>query len=112
MGSHLFNVREKLRKYNQEHLLDFYDELDDFKRECLLSQLDSIDFEKVTGLYRDLKTISIPTDEVIEPLDYFVKKDIGIKERRGLENYGTSVLKLGHYAVITMAGGQGTRLRS
>lgn len=110
MNLQLLEVMEILKKYNQEHCLDFYDELNDEQKEKLLSQLRRIDFEKVNCLYNNLKTISIPTDEVVEPLDYFVKKDIGIKERRILENQGTSILKLGHYAVITMAGGQGTRL--
>ena len=76
----------------------------------LLTQIESIDFEKINKLYSDLKTISIPTDEIIEPLDYFIKSSISIKERRNLENKGSELLKLGNYAVVTMAGGQGTRL--
>lgn len=110
MESQLSDIREKLTKYNQEHLLDFYDELDECKKKELLHQLENIDFAKVNNLYNNLKTIPIPTDELIEPLDYFIKKDIPTKERRNLENLGTSILKLGHYAVLTMAGGQGTRL--
>lgn len=110
MKSQFSNIREKLKKYKQEHLLDFYDELDESQKNKLLSQLENIDFEKVNKLYNDLKIISIPTDESIEPLDYFIKKDIPTKQRRNLENLGTSILKLGHYAVLTMAGGQGTRL--
>ena len=57
-----------------------------------------------------MKTIPIPEGETIEPLDYFIKNEISTKERRQLENQGTEILKSGHYAVITMAGGQGTRL--
>lgn len=110
MESQLSDIREKLTKYNQEHLLDFYDELDECQKKELLHQLENIDFAKVNNLYNNLKTIPIPTDELIEPLDYFIKKDIPTKERRNLENLGTSILKLGHYAVLTMAGGQGTRL--
>lgn len=110
MESELLRVKEILKKYNQEHCLNFYDELSNDQKEMLISQLSEIDFEKINNLYNDLKTISIPSDELIEPLDYFVKNDINIKERRLLENEGTSILKLGHYAVLTMAGGQGTRL--
>lgn len=110
MDSKLSHVREKLKIYNQEHLLSFYDELSEEQRARLLVQLEDIDFEKITKLYSDLKTISIPTDEIIEPLDYFVKSEIPIKERRCLETQGSELLKLGNYAVVTMAGGQGTRL--
>lgn len=110
MDSRLSIVREFLKKYNQEHLLTFYDELDDVQKDHLLSQLEKIDFEKVNDLYSSLKELTIPTDETVEPLDYFIKDDISVKERRALEKQGTEVLKNGHYAVITMAGGQGTRL--
>lgn len=110
MDSRLSIVRENLKKYNQEHLLTFYDELDDAQKNLLLSQLERINFENINNLYSSLKEIVIPIDEMVEPLDYFIKEDISIKKRRNLEKQGTEFLKRGHYAVITMAGGQGTRL--
>ena len=110
MDSRLSSIRDLLKKYNQEHLLSFYNELSDEQRNCLLTQIESIDFEKINKLYSDLKTISIPTDEIIEPLDYFIKSSISIKERRNLENMGSDLLKIGYFVVVTMAGGQGTRL--
>ena len=103
-------IQETLKKYNQEHLLRFFDELSDNKKSKLLNQLSTIDFEKVDSLFRSLKTISIPQGEILEPLDYFIKNEISVKERRLLENQGTEILKQGQYAVVTMAGGQGTRL--
>lgn len=103
-------IQEILKKYNQEHLLRFFDELSDNKKSKLLNQLATIDFEKVDSLFKSLKTISIPQGEVLEPLDYFIKNEISVKERRLLENQGTEILKQGQYAVVTMAGGQGTRL--
>ena len=103
-------IRKILNKYGQEHLLSFWDEIDAFQKEKLLYQLSSIDFEKIDNLYNTLKDPVIPTDEVIEPLDYFIKSKLSVKERRTLENQGTQVLKENSYAVITMAGGQGTRL--
>lgn len=112
MDSSLANIQEILKKYNQEHLLEFYDELDQTHKNKLIWQLASIDFEKTHHLYNSLKTIPIPTDEYLEPLEYYIKSDIPIKIRRKLENQGTEILKKSQYAVLTMAGGQGTRLRS
>lgn len=109
-ASSLEEIRGTLKKYNQEHLLNFYDELDEEKQTLLLDQLSHIDFKKVNMLYESLKKISIPTDEVIEPLEYFIKKELSVKFKRSLENEGSEILKQGHYAVLTMAGGQGTRL--
>ena len=110
MDTQFLEMKEYLKKYGQEHLLEFYDELYDHERVKLLNQLHSIDFEKVNNLYESLKNISIPTDELVEPLEYTIKKDLSIKEKRSLENIGSEVLKQNGYAVLTMAGGQGTRL--
>ena len=110
MDIQFLEMKENLKKYGQEHLLEFYDELYDHERVKLLNQLHSIDFEKVNNLYESLKNISIPTDEVVEPMEYTIKKDLSVKEKRSLENIGTEVLKQNGYAVLTMAGGQGTRL--
>ena len=69
------SIQKKLNKYNQEHLLDFYNELNNNEKEILLNQLINIDFEKVNYLYNDLKNFSIPKDEIIEPLDYYIKEN-------------------------------------
>lgn len=103
-------ILEVLKKYNQEHLLNFWSELNEDQKQSLQNQLNSIDFAKVDKLYKSLKTISIPQGEIVEPLDYFIKNEFSAKERRNLENQGTAMLKSGQYAVVTMAGGQGTRL--
>lgn len=103
-------IKETLTKYNQEQLLTFWNELNENEKEQLLKQLSHINFKKIDSLYKTLKTIPIPQNEVIEPLDYFIKNEIPTKERRQLEKQGTEILKKGQYAVITMAGGQGTRL--
>ena len=110
MSPDLSQIKELLKKYNQEHLLAFWDELTDEQKEKFLLQLSHINFKKVDSLYKSLKTISIPEGEIVEPLDYYIKNEISTKERRALENQGTEILKNGHYAVVTMAGGQGTRL--
>lgn len=110
MDIEFLEMKEKLEKYGQSHLLEFYDELYDHERVKLLSQLRSIDFEKVNKLYESLKKIDIPTDEIVEPMDYTIKRELPIIEKRALENIGTGILKENTYAVLTMAGGQGTRL--
>ena len=109
-SSSFYRIKEILKKYHQEQLLDFYDELNEYEKQKLLFQLSQIDFKKINSLYDSLKVISIPNDEIVEPLEYFIKKDIPIKIRRQLENQGTEILKSSQYAVLTMAGGQGTRL--
>ena len=104
------SIQKNLNKYNQEHLLDFYNELNNNEKEILLNQLINIDFEKVNLLYNDLKNFSIPKDEIIEPLDYYIKEDFSDIEKNELLTIGEKNLKQNNYAIVTMAGGQGTRL--
>ena len=104
------SIQKKLKKYNQEHLLEFYNELNNSEKESFLKQLSNINFEKINNLYNSLKNISIPTDEIIEPLDYYIKEDFSNIEKKHLFNIGENILKQKNYAVVTMAGGQGTRL--
>lgn len=104
------NIQYELKKYNQEHLLMFFDELNSYEREKLLNQLSTINYEKINSLYNSLKNYSIPTDEVIEPLDYYIKNDFTESEKSLLNDIGENILRQNTYAIITMAGGQGTRL--
>ena len=104
------SIQKNLNKYNQEHLLDFYNELNNNEKENLLKQLINIDFEKINCLYNDLKNFSIPKDEIIEPLDYYIKEDFSDIEKNELLTIGEKNLKQNNYAIVTMAGGQGTRL--
>ena len=104
------NIQYELKKYNQEHLLMFFDELNSYEREKLLNQLSTINYEKVNSLYNSLKNYSIPTDEVIEPLDYYIKNNFTESEKSLLNDIGENILRQNTYAIITMAGGQGTRL--
>ena len=110
METNFDNIQKKLNNYNQEHLLDFYNELNNYEKETLLNQLNNIDFEKVNYLYNNLKNFFIPKDEIIEPLDYYIKEDLSDIEKKELLEIGENTLKQNNYAIVTMAGGQGTRL--
>ena len=59
MNEKLKKAQELVKKYNQEHLLKFYDEMSDEKKEALLDQILSIDFDLMNQLY----------DKVIVPPD-------------------------------------------
>ena len=50
MDIDLHDTMQVLKKYNQEHLLAFFDELTMSEKETLLSQIHNIDFEKINNL--------------------------------------------------------------
>ena len=95
------DILDMLKKYNQEHLLKFYDELNDEEKNHLLSQIKSIDFDEMKGLYESIgKKQEVP--EVSSMSSFDTKEEYSKVGIESLEN--------GEYAVVTMAGGQGTRL--
>ena len=77
-------AKEILIKYNQEHLLMFYDELDDSQKEKLLKQILSIDFDEILGLYKNSYIDDDLTDIKISPIDYTVKEGFVCEECKSL----------------------------
>ena len=72
-------AREILSKYGQEHLLMFYDELDDDQKEKLLNQILSIDFDEILTLYKNSYIEDDLNDIEISPIDYTIKENIDFK---------------------------------
>lgn len=106
----LNEIKELLTKYNQEHLLEYYDNLDDAKKEELLSQIVNIDFEQLNRLYEQTKQeIDMPKTE-LKPIEYVDKFKLSNEEYENYEKIGVNAIKNGEYAFCIMAGGQGTRL--
>lgn len=105
-------VKKTLAKYNQEQLLICYDKLIEQKREELLDQILKIDFEQIKTLYEQTQQKKDFKDCKIEPLSYIDKQKLSNEERSKYEQEGIDIIKKGKYAVVTMAGGQGTRLRT
>lgn len=103
-------VKELLKKYNQEQLLMCYDKLIEQKKEELLDQILKIDFEQIAELYEETKGKKDFKNFKIEPLSYIDKQKIESAEKEKYEKEGIEIIKEGKYAVVTMAGGQGTRL--
>ena len=101
---------EILKKYNQEHLLNNYDNLSDDKKEKLLDQILTIDFDQITKLYEQTKIQVSFANDKIEPIDFVDKSALSEEELKQYNDLGDNAIKQGKYAVVTMAGGQGTRL--
>ena len=75
----------------------------------LLKEIKGINFELVTSLYDSTKKEKKNTKDEITPIDYLDKFKLGDKYKY-YENIGKKAIKEGELAVVTMAGGQGTRL--
>lgn len=110
MDDKLNRVKELLKKYEQEHLLQFYPELTESQRAHLLNQILNIDFSQILSLY-DNDNNPIPgSSENIEPIRYVVKDNLTPNILKQYTHAGIKAIKSGKVGVITLAGGQGSRL--
>ena len=106
----IHEVKEILKKNHQEQLLICYDKLDNKGKEKLLDQILSVDFDLMNELYENTKKEIKIGDDKIEPIEYVDKSKLSKQEYEELETKGIEIIKKCKLAVLTMAGGQGTRL--
>lgn len=105
----LEEIRFVLKKYGQEHLLNHYEKLDEVHQKKLLEEIEGIDFELIKSLYEHTKESKKTEKDEITPIEYLDKFKLGEKYKY-YENIGKKSIQDGELAVVTMAGGQGTRL--
>lgn len=109
MDKELEEVKIILKKYNQEHLLNCYENLEENKKRELLNQILNIDFELINSLYENTKKEMKNHKDEITPIEYLDKYKLNDKYKY-YEDLGKKAIKEGRLAAVTMAGGQGTRL--
>ncbi|HMN95238.1 MAG TPA: UDPGP type 1 family protein [Phycisphaerales bacterium] len=115
MSSRLTEIRERLRRHGQEHVLAFAESLAPAALEGLLDQLDAINFVELDGLIRSLvlepPARAMPAD--IEPAPCYAIDPAEASapwSRSRARAIGEELLAEGRVAAFTVAGGQGTRL--
>ncbi|MBP3255416.1 MAG: UTP--glucose-1-phosphate uridylyltransferase [Clostridia bacterium] len=104
------DIMQKLRKYNQNDFIEVVNKLDSIDRRFILNQVSQIDFEEIKSLYNDIGKNEEKTNSIIEPINAIDKSKLSEEEIKKYEDIGTKIIKENKFAVITMAGGQGTRL--
>ena len=103
-------AKEVLKQYNQDHVVKLFEKLNEEQKAELAKQVLNIDFHKITELYENTKKEIEIKEKEIKPIEYLDKAKLSKEEEERLSKLGEEVLKKGEYAVVTMAGGQGTRL--
>lgn len=98
-------AEELLKKYNQEHILRYYDELEDSQKKLLLDQIEKLDFSLI-----DIdKETEHNNGGKIEPLEAMKLSDIE-KSKSRFEKIGLDAVRKCKIGAVLLAGGQGTRL--
>ena len=104
------DVEELLKSYNQTHIIDLLNKLDEDKKQELIEQINKIDLHQIMELYENTKKHAEFKENKIEAITYYDKEKIDKNIKQQWDEIGEKIIKNGEYAVITMAGGQGTRL--
>ncbi len=101
---------DKLKEYGQNHIANILEKLDETKKQELIEQINKIDFHQMMELYQNTKKEIEFKESKIEPVPYLDKAKLTKEQREEFDKLGEEVVKNNQYAVVTMAGGQGTRL--
>lgn len=104
----LSQAREKLKKYGQEHILRYYDELSEAEREALLAQIEATDMS-VPASCRHREELT--KKGVITPLTAMQLSEIEAN-REAFTATGIGAIRDGKVGAVLLAGGMGTRLGS
>lgn len=109
-------LRDVLRSCQQEHVLTFFEQLDENERESFLKQLKSIRFKEVNQLFRkaeeSLTEDVQKVDSRMQPIPaelFGSEKNADKEELLTYRSLGLEEISKGHVAVLLLAGGQGTR---
>ena len=106
------NYIDLLKKYNQEHILNYLNMIDEEKKKNLINQIEKINFEELKKLYEISNRDNTKAIKgiIIEHIPFVDKYKLEKDRKETLTKIGESIIKNNKYAVVTMAGGQGTRL--
>jgi UDP-N-acetylglucosamine/UDP-N-acetylgalactosamine diphosphorylase len=106
------DIRDRLRRIGQEHMLRFHDRLSTERQRALLASLAGIDLEQVPGLVERYVLRFRPPDPPadIEPPACYARRAEGERVLDEARRAGEDLLRAGRIAAFTVAGGQGTRL--
>ncbi len=104
----LAQAKEKLKKYGQEHVLKYYDELSGQEQKLLLEQIDATDMSLLESCrHRE----DLGQRGNITPLAAMQLPEIE-ENREAFSAIGLKAIRSGKVGAVLLAGGMGTRLGS
>ena len=104
------DIIEILKQYKQEHIINLLNKLEGKQKEELIEQINNIDFHQIMELYENTKKEIEIKENKIESIAYLDKEKLAKTDKEKFDELGEKTIISGQYAVVTMAGGQGTRL--
>ena len=110
MEEKLLAAKQTLQKYGQEQLLNSFSSLSKEKQSELLDAILTTDFKQMQELYETTKIKASFENVKLEPIAHVTKAKLSQEELEKYTSLGEGAIRARKLAVVTMAGGQGTRL--
>lgn len=104
------NIIKNLEKYNQNQIIEILHKVDATTKKKLISQLSEINFEEIKDLYENIDSANKVDLNKIKPIKATKKDNLSKQELENYKKLGEETVKNNKFAVVTMSGGQGTRL--
>ncbi len=99
-----------LEENNQASTIHILKKVNGEVKEKLINQILNLDFENINKLYNITKEKPAILNKEIKPIEHVDERKLEAVQKEAYIKLGEGVIKSGNYAVVTMAGGQGTRL--
>ena len=103
----LNETRQRLERTGQQHLLAFWDRLDDAHRAHLLGEIARLPLEHLASMLSQAASLQKPAAGDIRPVRPVLR---GAPDADKYRAIGADLVRRGKVAAFVVAGGQGTRL--
>lgn len=103
-------AKRKLKINHQENIIHLINKLNDDEKKIISNQINKLNFKKVNKLYKELSKKELESSKDIKEIVALNKDKLSKEELSYYDEIGESILKNNEYALVTMSGGQGTRL--
>ncbi len=104
------NLIENLKIYNQTRTLKILENVNKETRKKIIEELHDINFVQLRELYNNIKEEAEVDVGELKPIKSLNPDKISNEEKEMYEEVGVGIVKNNKFAVVTMSGGQGTRL--
>ena len=109
MNNYLQAIK-KLEKYNQTQIIPLIEKYEENDKQAITNQINHLNFKKVNNLYKELSRKEQVKSSGIEEIKALNKDKLSQEELEYYNQQGEKIIRNEQYAVVTMSGGQGTRL--
>lgn len=103
-------LENRMKKYNQEELLKIINSFSEEEKEKIFDQINEINLDNIKKLYDSLSNKNKQSGENITSITALNKDKLSKEKIEEYRKLGEDILYKNQYALVTMSGGQGTRL--